>query len=330
MQVLAPLNERFLSDVYGKRWNYKRKGAVTRFAGIDIKRDRLKRSVSIDMAKYVEGIYHRFVPKDHPPRSLPARNKETFDQLRTAVDAIERDAMRDKPYLAACACLIWLQSTLRADIAVHVALLCQLMHDPSPAAWSAAVDLIAYTYYSKDTAITYTGDPALWKCPSEYIGEQAHFQESLGLHAYCDSSWKTRSLGGFVIFLAGGPIDWSTKLIRTVCHSSAEAEVAAGCALAKALVHTRQLASALCLAVVSPTPVFIDSAAAILIATNVGVTKRTLHFERWQHYLRDCVGKHIIHLIHVVTKRQRADALTKVVDATAQRWFYATLFQSQF
>lgn len=117
-------------------------------------------------------------------------------------------------------------------------------------------------------------------------------------------------------------------MTRTVCHSSAEAEVAAGCALAKALVHTRHLAQALHLSIDTPTPVFIDSAAAILIATNVGVTRRTLHFERWQHYLRDCVQKLVLHLIHVTTKRQRADALTKVVDATSQRWLYSTLFET--
>lgn len=105
--------------------------------------------------------------------------------------------------------------------------------------------------------------------------------------------------------------------------------MAAGCSLAKSLVHTRHLARALHLHIDSPTPVFIDSAAAIQIATNVGVTKRTLHFDRWQHYLRECVKKQILHLIHVTTKRQRADALTKVVDATAHRWLYATLFQAK-
>lgn len=137
--------ELFLREVYGKRWNFKRKGAVKRFAGIDIKRDRTKKSVSIDMERYVEGVYKRFVPSGYPSRSLPAFSKESFDRLRPAQSSIDRDAMKDKPYLAACACLIWLQSTLRADIAVHVAILCQMMHDPSPPAWAAVIDLIAYT-----------------------------------------------------------------------------------------------------------------------------------------------------------------------------------------
>lgn len=152
------------------------------------------------------------------------------------------------------------------------------------------------------------------------------FTANHGLHAYCDSSWKIRSLAAHIVFIGGGPVDWSTKLIRTVCHSSAEAEIAAGCQLAKALVYVRQLCSGLGLTLHGPVPTFIDSAAAILVASNLGVTKRTLHFQRWQHYMRQCVARQVLTLIHVVTQRQRADGLTKVVDGTSQRWLFKTLF----
>lgn len=109
--------------------------------------------------------------------------------------------------------------------------------------------------------------------------------------------------------------------------SSSEAEVAAGCSLAKALVYLRQFAAQMHINVEGPIPTFIDSEAAILIATNHGVTKRTLHFERWQHYLLQCVARKVLHLIHVVTQRQRADGLTKVMDATGQRWLFEMLFE---
>lgn len=318
--------ERFLAEVYGKRWNFKRKGAVQRFAGLDIIRDRTKGTITITMEKYTEGIYNRLVPANYPVRSLPVKSKDAYTGLTTATSTVERDAMKDKQYLAACASLLWLQTTLRADISVHVATLCQLMHDPSPSAWNAVIDLIAYAHYSKSASITYSSNRLAWLCPEEYDGDRASFDDMYGLHGFCDSSWKLRSLGGHIIFLAGGPVDWSTKLIRTVCHSSAEAEVAAGCNLAKSLSYVRQLLSALKVELKGATPVFIDSKAAILIASNLGVTKRTLHFERWQHYLRLCVARKVLRLIHVVTQRQRADGLTKVVDATSHRWLHKTLF----
>lgn len=322
----APRYERFLKEVYGKRWNFKRKGPVQNFAGMQIIRDNKAGTISISMERYTEGVFRRFVPAGYPIRSLPAKSKEAFDSLQVAQNDDERNVMADKPFLAACACLIWLQSTLRADVAVHVATLCQLMHDPSPGAWAVLVDLIAYLHYSKAARITYHSDPSLWKCPSEYAGDRDLFEKGLGMHAFCDSSWKLKSLAGFIIFLAGGAVDWSTKTIKVVCHSSAEAEVGSGCILAKRLVFVRQLSQALGIKVVAATPCFIDSAAAILIAANVGVTKRTLHFERWQHYLRQCVHKFVLTLIHVPSKRQRADGLTKIVDATAYRWLFGTLF----
>lgn len=95
-------------------------------------------------------------------RSLPAKSKDAFADLKPAQDAVERDAMSDKPYLAGCASLIWLQTTLRADISVHIALLCQVMHDPSPAAWAVLIDLIAYVHYSKQAKITYSSDRKSW------------------------------------------------------------------------------------------------------------------------------------------------------------------------
>lgn len=62
----AELFERFLSEVYGKRWSYKRKGNVSKFVGIDIKRDRTVRSIELGLGKYIEGVYAKFVQKGYP------------------------------------------------------------------------------------------------------------------------------------------------------------------------------------------------------------------------------------------------------------------------
>ena len=43
-----------------------------------------------------------------------------------------------------------------------------------------------------------------------------------------DANWKTLSTyAGFLIMMLGMPIDFGSKLIRVVCHSTAEAEIAA-------------------------------------------------------------------------------------------------------
>jgi hypothetical protein len=123
-------------------------------------------------------------------------------------------------------------------------------------------------------------------------------------------------------------MDWGTKLIKVICHSSAEAEIGGGCIMAKAYMYTRQLFAKLGVSIDGPTPAFIDSEAGIAIANNVGVTKRTMHFLRWQHYLRWIVQHFYIGLFHIGTKRQLADGLTKVVDITLYRALYKLFFRS--
>ena len=150
--------------------------------------------------------------------------------------------------------------------------------------------------------------------PLEYDGtKEQHISlaQSHYLHGFVDGSWKIPSVAGMLVMMFGGPIDWSTKLIKVICHSSAETEVSAGSMLSKRLVNIRLLSGFLGVQIPAPIPVFIDSTAAIDITGKLGTSKRTAHFLRWQHYLRWMVQHQYVRLIFVGTKKQLADALTK-------------------
>ena len=58
----------------------------------------------------------------------------------------------------------------------------------------------------------------------------------------------------------------------------------------------------------------IDNTAADDLTKKYGVTPKTAHFLRWQHYLRWLVMHNYVEVIFVGTKDQLADILTKVVD----------------
>ena len=121
---------------------------------------------------------------------------------------------------------------------------------------------------------------------------------------------------GSLTSICDGPLVWSTKLVKVICHSSAEAEICAGSLLSKDNMYLRQLLGAMGINILGAVPTFIDSTAAMDITGRLGVSKRTAHFLRWQHYMRWCVSHNFIRLIFVSTKRQLADALTKMVDKT--------------
>lgn len=318
--------EMFLSDVYGKRWNFQRKGPVKRFVGIDISRNRAAGTITLSMESYITGVHKRFVQTGHVPRAAPFKSAEALKNIGTASDDVERSLMKEKPFLAAVASCIWVYSMLRADISFVLNALCTTMHDPSEKGWEILVDLISYLMYTKDISITYQKNETNWQLADDVKPRISSVIKMNGLHCWVDASWKEPSIAGYVVLLAGGPIDWATKTIKVICHSSAEAEASAGCLAAKALMYIRHIARALGFDICGPVTVLCDSEAAIAIGNNLGTSKRTAHFIRWQHYLRWSIRHCYIDMIFVKGKRQLADSLTKPVDITSLREFRKALY----
>ena len=121
----------------------------------------------------------------------------------------------------------------------HTSYLGQFSHDPSPAAELAVMQLIAYAYANRKTigVLTYGGALSIPKSlPDKHVKD---FQASHGLYGSSDASWLLRSVGGFIIMFLNGSLDWSVRFVKVICHSSAEAEIAAGCMMGKRLVFIR-------------------------------------------------------------------------------------------
>ena len=83
-------------------------------------------------------------------------NPLVFQKLSTAKDDSERDKMAKLPYLQLIGSLLYLTLT-RPDIYYHMSILCSFMHDPSPDAYYAAIDLLLYVYNTKHYRLTYSG-----------------------------------------------------------------------------------------------------------------------------------------------------------------------------
>ena len=114
-----------------------------------------------------------------------------------------------------------------------------------------------------------------------------------------------------------GAIDWGSKLVKVTMHSSSEIEIAAACLAAKRLQFYRELCREIKIRVKTPFPMLIDNSGAIDLCEKVGASKRTEHFQRWQHYCR-YMTRHCITKLHFVrTHEQLADQLTKMGDKTS-------------
>ena len=108
-----------------------------------------------------------------------------------------------------------------------------------------------------------------------------------------------------------------SRLIKVICHSTAEAEICAGCFGTKRIVYMRNYITGLGMKLLGPVLHIIDNTAMEDLSAKMGVSKRTEHFQRWQQQVRySNVHMHTISL-WATNKIQLADGMTKVVDITS-------------
>jgi hypothetical protein len=141
------------------------------------------------------------------------------------------------------------------------------------------------------------------------------------LQGYCDADYagdiiSSKSTTGYIFYYAGGPIMWKSKLQTIVAQSSTESEYIAINAAAKELVFIRNVISELnsLIKAQNKFPLYTDNNGALLLAGNPVYHERTKHISVKFHYIRELLYKGILDLIHVPSKEQKADGLTKPLD----------------
>jgi transposase InsO family protein len=333
--IVLAHNEReldwFIREFTGpKGFNAKHVGPLNWFLGMGITQT-AEYTVKIDQSQYLDKLVERFVPTNKGSvikHAMPC-NTLTFSQLSTAQTEAERDKAARLPYLQLIGSLLYLTMT-RPDICYYMSILCSFMHDPSPACYYAAIDLLLYIVHSSDTHITFTGSTAVPRGVD--AGCHGSIVASGGLLAYSDSSWRRPDrLGfnsfGYVIYLFGAPVSFASKRLKVIAHSSAEAEYAACSYACREVVFVRNVLGDLGFQISGPTVVAVDNQAAIKIAENMGVTSRTKHFGDAIHYLRHLVDHRVVSLTFVRTDAQHADGFTKPLGKTPFRVWCKMLYR---
>jgi hypothetical protein len=216
----------------------------------------------------------------------------------------QTEQMKKTPYRSAVGSLMHAAKTTVPKIALAVNQLTRFFNRPEPKHWEAVKRVMRYLrnpravrglIYSKE------GNPELL--------------------AYVDSDWgqlgymKRRSVSGFVIFLAGGPVSWQTSLQKTPALSSCEAEYMALSEVVREICWLRMLLAEMGFEQKNPTPIFIDNEAAVWLAHDDVMKKARKHIDIKYHYTRFQVEAKKIDLIRVNTKDNVADVFTKATPA---------------
>ena len=293
------------------------------YAGVKIVHDHGAGTIHLSQPHILERAAERFFGsgKSIVQAAAPAHYdpKKPFGSEFALATESEKSSMKEKPYLALLATIMYTVFYTFPSVAIHTAHLCRYMHGPNIHCWDALVHLFRYMFHHRHVGVTYRKNfpvPSV-PCSPAWPDDPDIFLKNLGLHVWSDATWKVNSTyAGFFIVMCGATVDWASVLVKVICHSSAEAEISAACKAGKRLMFVVQLMRELGHDIVSPTPFLIDNSATGELTKKMGATKRTEHFLRWQHYMRQLVNYNYAKVFLVRDADQRADIATKVVNLT--------------
>ena len=179
-------------------------GDLSFFLGIEVKK--VQDGIVLKQEKYATELLARMGMKDCKPSPTPLSSSEQLS-------AYEGEPLKEEEstkYRSVVGALQYLTLT-RPDISFVVNKVCQYLHSPTSAHWTAVKRIIRYVKHT--------------------VGLGLHFRRSNStlVSAFSDADWAgcsddRKSTCGFAVFFGSNLISWSARKQATVSRSSTEAE----------------------------------------------------------------------------------------------------------
>jgi hypothetical protein len=142
------------------------------------------------------------------------------------------------------------------------------------------------------------------------------------INVYSDSDWASskedrKSTQAFISFVGGCPINWQTRLQKTVATSSTEAEYMALKGATQEAIYLKNLinwlieANMLTLKHRKFATILVDNLGAKDLSENAQHHERTKHIDISYHFVRQTIEEGHVKVAHIPDKFQLADPLTK-------------------
>lgn len=271
----------------------------TVFLGLDVQRT--NDGYKLHQKSFIDKLVKRFRQE----------NAATFDiPLSPSYDPGKGASISRKVFCSLVGSLQWLSTCTRPDVSFAVSKVAQASAEPRSSDFQAAIGIVRYLKGTAGLGLHYRRDLRQDQSVSQ-------------ISAYVDADWGSckrtrRSRTGLVIYHAGAPVHWSSRRQTCVALSSNEAEFIALNDMARELTWLGKIM------IVLERPrvlqVWSDNQGAIRLVKSpeLQVSKRTKHVDVRFFYSREFFARHCnIQLDYISTKEQRADPLTKALDAPA-------------
>ena len=298
-----------IKEIQGLGLNIEDQGHPADYVGVNIKKLR-DGSYEFTQRALIDSIIDDVGIKDSNTKPVPAKV------------SLRLHAFKEEPvfnlnfnYRSVVGKLNYLAQTTRPDIMYATHQIAKYSSDPRTSHGEAVVYLIRYLKKTRDLGLHFRPDP------------------SKGFECYCDADFSglwnkafapvdsstSKSRSGWIIFYAGCPISWASKLQSQVALSTTEAEYIAMSQALRDIIPIMGLLQemrergfkVLCTEPYVYCKVFEDNSGALELARLPKLRPRTKHINVCYHHFREHVRKGLIKIFPVDTKDQIADALTK-------------------
>uniref|UniRef100_A0A803PA32 Reverse transcriptase Ty1/copia-type domain-containing protein n=1 Tax=Cannabis sativa TaxID=3483 RepID=A0A803PA32_CANSA len=205
----------------------------------------------------------------------------------------------------------------RPDITFAVNRLSQFLQDPRQPHMKAAMRILQYLKGTLGQGLFFS---------SSIPEHNNKFQ----LHALTDADWGTcpdtrRSITGYCIYLGNSLISWISKKQATVSKSSGQAEYRSLANTTCEILWLFHILKDFGISHSTPATIYCDNQAALHISENAVFHERTKHIDIDCHIVRDQVTNNRIKLIHVPSRHNVVDIMTKALFPTQHKFLMSKM-----
>lgn len=270
-------------------------GQADYYVGIEIKRNREKKTITICQEAYINKIVRKFNMDESKMIATPA----DIGTFLTSVSDSEYDIKF--PFRSACGSLEFAATVSRPDISYSVGEVCRFMQNPSQLHVNAVKRIFRYLNHTKNMSITYGSN-------------------EVNLIGYTDADHArdpetSRSVTGYAFMLANGIVTWKSKQQSSVTLSTSESEYVALCAGTKEAIWLRDLLDDIGFKQQNGIKMLCDNLGTVRWVKNPQQHHKTKHINKQLHFVRERNRIGEICVEHVNSEDQLADVLTKPLSA---------------
>ncbi|CAI7852110.1 unnamed protein product [Closterium sp. NIES-54] len=289
-----------------KRHNCTDLGELRSYLGLQITRDRARRTITLTQSHMVHQVLQRFVFRYSSPQSTPLPTGHSLS-APPSDESVEPSG----PYQELVGCLMYLMTCTRPDLAYPLSILaCYFVPERHrPEHWEAAKRVLHYL------------------CSSSGMGLVLGGRGPVVLSRHADASWvdnlaTQESSQGYTFSLGSGYVSWRSTRSSSVLSSSCEAEIYAP---AHELRWLTYLLIDLGERPRSPPVLYVDNKAVIALCQEQRLEHMTKHIALRYFLARELQQRCQLRLAYVATRANTADIFTKALQPGDHQCFCIVL-----